>query len=141
IARGNFFNGEQNSRIASNTLSQDEYYQYLNNQQELNFVGSLDYTTKIQDFDIAAAVFIENRRNKRTYTDARTAGGLAVPDLYTPSASNTRTTLISFLSDYKVNYLDGCITLRFLDFLVIEDNARNDWSSSVPKKKNSYLSG
>ena len=141
IARGNFFNGEQNSRIASNTLSQDEYYQYLNNQQELNFVGSIDYTTKVQDFDISAAVFVENRRNKRTYTDARTAGGLAVPDLYTLSASKNRPTLNSFLSDYKVNSLYGYITLGFRDFLFLEANARNDWSSSLPKKNNSYLYG
>jgi len=141
IARGNFLGIERTSRIASNTLNQDEFYQYLNNQQELNFVGSVDYNTKVEDFDIAAAVFIENRRNKRTFNEGRTAGGLAVPDLYTLSASKNRPTLTSFFSDYKVNSLFGYVTLGFRDFLFLEANARNDWSSSLPSNNNSYLYG
>lgn len=141
IARGNFFNINRQSRVASNTLNQDEYYQYLNNQQEINFVGSVDYTKKISDFDIGAAVFVENRRDKRRYTEGRTVGGLAVPNLYTLGASKDRPALTSYFSDYKVNSLFGYLTLGYRDFLYLEANARNDWSSSLPTGNNSYLYG
>ncbi len=141
VARGNFLNQTQTSRVASNTLNQDEFYQYLNNQQEVNFVGSVDYTKKLNDFDIGAAVFVENRRNQRRYTEGRTAGGLSIPNLYTLAASKDRPTVTSFFSDYKVNSLFGYLTLGYRDFLYLEVNGRNDWSSTLPEDNNSYLYG
>jgi len=141
VARGNFFGIERDSRIASNTLSQDEFYMRLQNQQEINYVGSIDYSKKISDFDIGASIYVENRTNKVKYNEGRTAGGLAIPDLYALSASKDRPTLTSYFSDYKVNSLFGYVTMGYKEFLYLEVNARNDWSSSLPQGNNSYLYG
>src|SRR5690606_2630779 len=111
IARGNFYGRDVNSRVASNTLDQDSYAQRIENQQELNFVGNVDYNTKVDDFEIGAAVYIENRRNQVRFNDGQTEGGLAVPDLYTLAASKDRPTIESYFSDYKVNSLYGYLTL------------------------------
>ncbi|MGO1597972.1 MAG: hypothetical protein ACTHW8_15290, partial [Sphingobacterium sp.] len=141
IARGNFYGSDVNSRVASNTLAQDSYFQRIENQQELNFVGSVDYNTTVDDFEIGAAVYVENRRNQVRFNEGETEGGLAVPDLYTLSASKDRPTLTSYFSDYKVNSLYGYLTLGYRDYLFLEVNGRNDWSSSLPMGNNSYLYG
>lgn len=141
IARGNFYGRDVNSRVASNTLDQDSYAQRIENQQELNFVGNVDYNTKVDDFEIGAAVYIENRRNQVRFNDGQTEGGLAVPDLYTLAASKDRPTIESYFSDYKVNSLYGYLTLGYRDYLFLEVNGRNDWSSSLPVDNNSYLYG
>lgn len=141
IARGNFYGSDVNSRVASNTLDQDSYAQRIENQQELNFVGNVDYNTKVDDFEIGAAVYIENRRNQVRFNDGQTEGGLAVPDLYTLAASKDRPTIESYFSDYKVNSLYGYLTLGYRDYLFLEVNGRNDWSSSLPVDNNSYLYG
>ncbi|MGM1430657.1 SusC/RagA family TonB-linked outer membrane protein [Sphingobacterium lactis] len=141
VARGNFAGSDQHARIASRTLSVAEYYQYQRAQQETNFVGSIDYTKQLEDFNISAAIYGETRNNKIRYTEGRTQGGLAVPDLYTLSASKNRPLTNSYVSDYKVNSLFGYVTLGYRDFLFVEGNLRNDWSSSLPDGQNSYLYG
>ena len=141
IIRANYLNRTIEQRVASNMLELDEFYQFLDNQQELNFVASLEYKKKISDFDISASAYAETRRNRRNYLESKTEGGLSIANLYNITASKDRPTVNQFTSDYKVNSLYAYFTVGYKDFLFLETNARNDWSSSLPIKNNSYLYG
>lgn len=141
IARGNFLNNESTSRVASGTISQDEFYQYLNSQRELNYVGTVGYKDAFGDFTLDASAFAEYRRNRRRYTEGRTAGGLAVPDLYTLDASVDRPTVTSRFFDQQVNSIYGYAAVGYKEFAFLEGNLRNDWSSTLPPSNNSFLYG
>ncbi|PVH26189.1 SusC/RagA family TonB-linked outer membrane protein [Sphingobacterium corticibacter] len=141
IARGNFLNMEETERIASGTLQQASYSQYLNNQDEVNYVGTLAFKEQYGDFTVDAAAFGEYRRNQRRFTDAATAGGLAVPGLYTLEASIDRPTVQTRYFDQRVNSLYGYAAVGYKDFLYLEGNIRNDWSSTLPRDNNSFLYG
>ncbi|MFD2598247.1 SusC/RagA family TonB-linked outer membrane protein [Sphingobacterium corticis] len=141
IARGNFLQSEETSRIASGTLQQDNYTQNLNNQNEMNYVGTIAFKEQYGDFSVDAAAFGELRRNQRRFTNAATAGGLAVPGLYTLAASIDRPTVDTRYFDQRVNSLYAYAAVGYQDFLYVEGNIRNDWSSTLPQNNNSFLYG
>ncbi len=141
IGRGTFRNAEETGRIASNTLQLDRYVQNMNNQNEVNYVGTVVFKEQYGDFKIDAAAFGEYRRNQTRFTNAATAGGLAVPGLYTLEASVDRPTVDTRYFDQRVHSLYGYAAVGFRDYLYLEGNIRNDWSSTLPVENNSFLYG
>jgi TonB-linked SusC/RagA family outer membrane protein len=141
IVRGRFNNRKYDGRVASGTLVQDFYRTYASEQNEQNYVGTLGYTKTISNFSVNAGVFGEIRRNTTNYVNEQTNGGLAVPNYYNIAASKDRPTTVNSLSDRSVRSVYGYASVGYKDFLFVEGNMRNDWSSTLPQGNNSYLYG
>lgn len=141
ILRGRFNNRKFEDRTASGTLSQDRFRTFASEQNEQNYVATVGYTKTINTFSINAGVFGEIRRNTSNYVNEQTAGGLAVPNYYNIAASKDRPTAEYLKSDRAVRSVYGFASVGYKDFLFLEGNLRNDWSSTLPQGNNSYLYG
>jgi TonB-linked SusC/RagA family outer membrane protein len=142
IGRGDYLNRDDNSRIGSYTLNPDFYGESSYQYREYNYVTSLEYNHNFHDkFSLRAGAFGETRQDVITYLQSSTSGGLSIPQLYTVSNSLNRPTTTSYHSNKIVNSLYGFASLGFKQFLYLDLNIRNDWSSALPVANNSYLYG
>lgn len=142
IARGNYFDRAQDSRVATGTVNTPDSYQTLQYYaRENNYVASLDFNKKFGDYSLTASAFGETRQNYSNYLNQATAGGLAVPDLYNISASVDRPTAENRFENRSVRSVYGFVSAGYKDFLYLDANIRNDWSSTLPQGNNSYLYG
>ena len=80
-----------------------------------------------------------NVRNKQYENNYQAAPRLAVADLYT--LTNSRDPLISSNDFYRLRQygLYGSIQLDYRRWAFLNITGRNDWSSALPKKNNSYF--
>lgn len=65
--------------------------------------------------------------------------GLSVAGIYNVSNAAVTPTLGQFDSRRQVNGVYGDLALTMFNWLTLEGTARNDWSSTLPKDKNSYF--
>jgi TonB-linked SusC/RagA family outer membrane protein len=65
--------------------------------------------------------------------------GLSVAGIYNVSNAAVKPTLGQFDSRRQVNGLYGDLAITMFNWLTLEGTARNDWSSTLPKDKNSYF--
>ena len=65
--------------------------------------------------------------------------GLSVAGIYNVSNAAVTPTLGQFDSRRQVNGVYGDLALTMFNWLTVEGTARNDWSSTLPKDKNSYF--
>lgn len=142
IARGDYLNRDNNSRIGSYTLSPDYYGESSYQYKEYNYVASLEYSHNLaKDLSLRAGLFGESREDVVKYLQGNTNGGLAVPEVYTLANSLNRPTVTSYHSTKIVNSVYGYASFGYKQFLYLDLNLRNDWSSALPVQNNSYLYG
>ena len=142
IARGDYLNRDNNSRVGSYTLNPDYYGESSYQYKEYNYVASLEYSHNLaKDLSLRAGLFGESREDVIKYLQGNTNGGLAVPEVYTLANSLNRPTATSFHSTKIVNSVYGYASFGYKQFLYLDVNVRNDWSSALPVKNNSYLYG
>jgi TonB-linked SusC/RagA family outer membrane protein len=142
IARGDYLNRDDNSRVGSYTLNPGYYgdsrYQY----KEYNYVASLEYNHNLaKNLSFRAGVFGESREDVVKYLQSNTNGGLSVPELYNVANSLDRPSTSNFNSTKVVNSVYGYGSFGYKQFLYLDLNLRNDWSSALPQGHNSYLYG
>ena len=65
--------------------------------------------------------------------------GLSVAGIYNVSNAAVTPTLGQFDSRRQVNGVYGDLAVTMFNWLTVEGTARNDWSSTLPKEKNSYF--
>ncbi|MEP6691169.1 MAG: SusC/RagA family TonB-linked outer membrane protein [Gemmatimonadaceae bacterium] len=65
--------------------------------------------------------------------------GILVPGVYNVSNAAITPTLTNFKSQRKVNSVYGSGSFTWDGWWTVEGTARNDWSSTLPKGKNSYF--
>ena len=65
--------------------------------------------------------------------------GLSVAGIYNVSNAAVTPTLGQFDSRRQVNGVYGDLAVTMFNWLTVEGTARNDWSSTLPKDKNSYF--
>lgn len=75
---------------------------------------------------------------KTTNTYASTAG-LVVPGFYSLSNSSGSPTTSNALLEYRLTSIFGGLNFGLKDLWFVEFNFRNEWSSTLPKGKNSYF--
>ncbi|MDR6566848.1 SusC/RagA family TonB-linked outer membrane protein [Chitinophaga ginsengisegetis] len=90
------------------------------------------------DFTIDGLIgFNVNQREGKIFSSA--VKGLAIPGFYV--ISNSPNSPVSQTQEFRrrIYGLYGQATLGFREYLFLTVNARNDWSSTLPEKNNSYF--
>jgi TonB-linked SusC/RagA family outer membrane protein len=140
-AKGNYSFGRGESRVASGTLNLERYATNQTRTRENNYVIDAMFKKEAGEFSFNAGAYGELRINNEERITANTVGGFTVPNYYSLAASKDRPTLTSFISNKKVRSLYAFGSIGFKNYLFLDLNIRNDWSSSLPKDNNSYLYG
>ena len=78
-----------------------------------------------------------NQRNQRRLTS--TIEGLTIPEFYELSNSSSPPTATSFYSKRRLIGAYAQANVAYRNYLYLTLNARNDWSSTLPKDKNSFF--
>lgn len=107
--------------------------------QENNTEILLDYQKKINNISIHA-LGGANRLDLRSKELRANTGrqGIVVPDLFNFSnAENINTS--GFSSQKRINSVYGALNVGLNDYLFLDVTGRNDWSSALPSKNNSYF--
>ncbi len=126
-------------RVAIGSASQSFYRQQVRSNSEMNaeFLFLVDKSFG-QDWRVNANFGGNMMDRNYKLISGSTVGGLIIPELYTLSNS-----LTNVASDYKswkrINSLYGSASLGWKSMLYLDVTLRNDWSSTLPKNKNSYM--
>ena len=106
---------------------------------ETNTEAILTATHSFADkFDINANVGGNIRRNKFSYDQISTSG-ISAPGIYNVANAAISPTLTNGMEQKGVNSLYGSAALTYDKFWTVEVTGRNDWSSTLPEKNNSYF--
>jgi TonB-linked SusC/RagA family outer membrane protein len=140
-AKGNYGSGLTSSRTASGTLNLESYTVGQTRSRENNFVLDAMYKKLFGNFSLNAGAYGELRINHDEEMSTATAGGFTVPNYYNVSASKDRPVATNASYDKKVQSVYGFASVAFRNYLFLDLNIRNDWSSSLPTANNSYLYG
>lgn len=102
------------------------------------FLGS--YNQRFGQFTLDANVGGNIRQNTYSSLDNGTKGGLVVRDFF--NLANSRVTPFYFATTRTqkiVRSLYGSVDLNWDNTVILNGTLRNDWSSALPTKSNSYL--
>ncbi|WP_410222499.1 SusC/RagA family TonB-linked outer membrane protein [Pedobacter sp.] len=141
VAKGNYASSRGDSRVASGTLNLESYSNSQSRSRENNYVLDLLFKKDVDKFSFNAGAYGELRINYDEGISGNTVGGFTVPNWYSLAASKDRPGLSSTWSLKKVRSVYGFGSVGYNNFLFLDLNIRNDWSSSLPKSNNSYLYG
>lgn len=128
-----------NDRVAVGSLAVSSYQETLREFTEMNYEARLHYDKTWDDFSFNAFVGSNRRNTTRHTSDAATAGGLIVPNLYTINNSFQAPTMTTTHFKKRVNSVFGNFSGGYKDFLYLDFGWRNDWSSTLPADNNSYF--
>lgn len=108
--------------------------------QENNFEVRLKYQKKIsEDFTFSGILGANRMRQFTKRITAATSGGLVVDRFYNISNSSAAANTDTYEANKGINSIFGSTSFGFKDMLFLDLSARNDWSSTLPKKNNSYF--
>lgn len=139
IFRTNVLNYGGDGRVASYGLELDSYS--INNGQTGEYNGEflLEYKKNWGKFSWEQYAGANVRRDFRKHNAASTVGGLAVPDLYSITASIDRPSVSNTWNEYEIRSMYARGTFGWNNLIYLDYSLRNDWSSALPKNNNSYL--
>jgi len=126
-------------RVAIGSASQSFYQEQIRQNSELNaeFLFLVDKTFAT-DWRLNATLGGNMMDRNYKLNSGATVGGLLIPELYT--VSNSLTNVASDFKSWKrINSLYGSASLGWRSMIYLDVTLRNDWSSTLPKGKNSYL--
>ncbi|UAM98483.1 SusC/RagA family TonB-linked outer membrane protein [Polaribacter litorisediminis] len=108
--------------------------------QETNIEARLNYNTDINDdLTFNGFVGVNRMRNFQKRTTISTTGGIVVDRFFNIANSALDPTANTFESLRGINSIFGSASFGFKDMLFLDLSARNDWSSTLPEKNNSYF--
>ena len=106
--------------------------------ESYNIEGLLTYNKRIKDFSILANAGIVMYSTKQArYTQS--INSLLQPGLINISNSSEYPTDTQELIRKKINSIFIAASVGYKDFIYLDVTGRNDWSSTLPKKNNSYF--
>lgn len=129
--------------VAQNTKTDNGKYEEDN--YNLSEITHDFMVTARKDFspDFKASLMVGNNIRQREFNSTETqtnpSGGLVVPGWYNMSNSNGA---VQALNNYSIRRLIGVyadLNLSYKNMLFLGATARNDWSSTLPKKNNSFF--
>jgi hypothetical protein len=126
-------------RVAIGSASQSFYQEQIRQNSELNaeFLFLVDKTFAT-DWRLNATLGGNMMDRNYKLNSGSTVGGLLIPELYT--LSNSLTNVASDFKSWKrINSLYGSASLGWRSMVYLDVTLRNDWSSTLPEGKNSYL--
>ena len=109
---------------------------------ELNHDFLANWTDKYLDDKLDVNVNVGVNMNERNYTvlDTQTSNLTFNTDFWDLSNGATKDMLTEAQEKRRLVGLFGDITLGWDEMVYLDLTARNDWSSTLPLEKNSYLS-
>ncbi len=106
--------------------------------ENYNLEGVLSYTGRWRKFSFLAHAGIIMYGNSQTKYDQK-INSLLQPGLVNISNSSEYPTDTQELSKKKINSVFGAVSVGFNDYLYLDLTGRNDWSSTLPPRNNSYF--
>jgi TonB-linked SusC/RagA family outer membrane protein len=140
-AKGSYSNSRGEGRVGSGTLNLENYNTRQDRSRENNYVFDLLFKKDVGDFSINGGAYGELRVNYDANLVSSTVGGFTVPSYYNISASKDRPNVTSGIFNKKVRSAYGFGSVGYKNYLFLDLNIRNDWSSALPTANNSYLYG
>ncbi|HLF46134.1 MAG TPA: SusC/RagA family TonB-linked outer membrane protein [Chitinophagaceae bacterium] len=137
--RMNSYTNENDFRIATGGLNLDEFSISQNQYKEMNYESNLMYKNKFGKFSVDAMAGTNKRRENYNALSTSTAGGLSSPNYFDIAASIARPNITRSYQLKVVNSIYGKASVGYKDMIYAEATLRNDWSSALPVKENSYL--
>ncbi|MEP7257709.1 MAG: SusC/RagA family TonB-linked outer membrane protein [Flavitalea sp.] len=131
--------GTWDNRTAAGGLDLNAYElsQYI--ATEANYEINLNFKKKFSDFSLEGLLGGNVRTNRSDMMSYATEGGLTFPNYFDISASVSRPSTSRILDAKKVRSVYGKASVGYKNFLYLDATLRNDWSSALPQKNNSYL--
>jgi TonB-linked SusC/RagA family outer membrane protein len=134
-----FWVDKQYERNAVFSQEQSKYREISRQQYELNNEVLLSYNNTFDDFTLNANLGGNLRKSRYEYVFGVTSGGLAIPEFYNLKNSISAPTSENLLRERAVNSVFANAILGYQNTFYLEASVRNDWASTLPKGKNSYL--
>lgn len=115
------------------------FYPDYNYDFELNNEVLLNYDKRLSSLWSISALAGANNRNNNWRNMSLSASALSIPGVY--NIGNSKVPITGTNNTYKklVNSFYGSATIGYHDALYLTLTGRNDWSSGMPVKKNSYF--
>lgn len=136
-----FYNDRRNIRAAVGTLNDpDGFYE-----EDLYFVNEWTSTALLRaNRDLASGINLDlrtglERVDQNWEQNSGIADALSTPGVYTLENSAVRPQLHDFTSKKRLNSIFAAATFGYNDYIYLDLNARNDWSSTLPDDNNSYF--
>ena len=123
----------------SNMNQSGSVWAAYNRLYEMNHDILVSYANKWGDWDLNALVGVNINERASTAMSGQTDQLTFQTGFWDLSNGATRTALSESQSKRRLIGLFGDVTLGFRDMLYLDLTARNDWSSTLPKGKNSYF--
>ena len=121
-------------------ISKNGGYQYKTTKAfENNFDGLLSYNTKISDFGFSTNLGGNIAYSNGNNTVSATKNGLSIPYFYSIGNSKYDPVINTWFYEKISPSLYGIVQLSYKSILFLDVTGRNDWSSTLPKKNNSYF--
>jgi TonB-linked SusC/RagA family outer membrane protein len=134
-----FFVDKQYERNAVYSQEISRYREISRQRYELNNEFLFLYNKTFNDWAVTANLGGNLRKERYEYVYGETSGGLAIPLFYNLKNSISAAQSYNNLSEKAVNSLFGNLVLGWKSLLYLDASVRNDWSSTLPKKNNSYI--
>ena len=127
-------------RIAYNSRSQSMYQEYGQKYGEFNYELLATANYSWNDHSLLANLGTNFLQRSRRVSDISTSGGLIIPNYY--SLSNATSTVINpgtGIYKKELSSVYGSVSYGWKGFYYLDATYRNDWSSTLPAKFNSYF--
>jgi outer membrane receptor protein involved in Fe transport len=134
-----FYTDRQEERIAIGSVEIPKYRLYQLTHTENNYQGFIRYDNRWgENFSFNGFVGGSIMKRSRVTAGGETVGGLS-SDIFNLAASLGRPTLYDRKIRKQINSAFASASFGYLDQLFLDITARNDWSSTLPPKHNSYF--
>ena len=131
------YNYQYQDRIAVFSRSQSNYTEYANSFNEFNYEFLATANKRWNTLSLTAYAGGNIMDQKRRISNAATQGGLIIPLYY--NLKNATSVLNESNFYHKSIYsLFGSVSLGYKNLLFLDGTIRNDWSSTLPRDKNSF---
>ncbi len=122
------------------TVDGSAYAEIERRQQETNMDIKLNYNTNFgEDFTLNALVGANRMNRQYRSTSLSAVGGITVDEFFNISNSADNPLVSTFETNKAINSIFMTTSLGWKDMLFLDLTARNDWSSTLPKKNNSFF--
>jgi TonB-linked SusC/RagA family outer membrane protein len=122
--------------VAGMTQEEGRTVSQLNSDFLVNYLNVISMGSGKLEYDITVGHNVNSRYNKRLTT---IANGLVVPNYYNVKNIKGSADVSGREFKRRVVGLYGTLSLNLNDYLFLQLAGRNDWSSTLPKDKNSFF--
>lgn len=128
--------------VGSNEYKDGYYAEIARRYSEINAETILTYQTDLtSDLKLSLNGGMNTLKRVRTRVLGELSGGLELPGLFTLSnvKANTTPTIDSDYFEQRINSVLGFGQLSYKSYAFLDFSGRNDWSSLLPAKNNSFF--